>query len=299
MSIRFTCSQCGKHFTVEEEYAGKRGRCPCGNQIHIPETTQNGRGQGKGDSITCNNAKSNATPRIRLYVYAILLCMVIAVCARFTRSIIAPKNTRSETDLDASVLSPPTDQSVGDHYEAKVSSLSENKRSETELDASESSPTTDQRIGDHDEAKVLNSAWALFVTNSTFVSKCYRRGADGTQMSGEDLINMMYSRSANKGYSSMCSVKTSFTISDVVNAVGPYNLAGTLDIIIPTVRGGQIDLESPREKTTYNDYRWNYFSLRTGKDSDKVTGLCLECGELSKILPSGAKLTEAARNFLE
>ena len=40
MWIRFTCSKCGKHFKVDERSAGKKGRCPCGNNIHIPEGKQ-------------------------------------------------------------------------------------------------------------------------------------------------------------------------------------------------------------------------------------------------------------------
>jgi len=37
MWIRFICSKCGKRFKVDERSAGKKGRCPCGNHIHIPE----------------------------------------------------------------------------------------------------------------------------------------------------------------------------------------------------------------------------------------------------------------------
>ena len=34
--IKFSCSKCGEHFSVEDDKGGKRGRCPCGNIIDIP-----------------------------------------------------------------------------------------------------------------------------------------------------------------------------------------------------------------------------------------------------------------------
>lgn len=35
--IKFACSKCGKHITVKDEYAGRRGKCPgCGEAVKVP-----------------------------------------------------------------------------------------------------------------------------------------------------------------------------------------------------------------------------------------------------------------------
>ncbi len=35
--IEFRCDTCGRHHAVKDDYAGKRGKCPCGNVIAVPE----------------------------------------------------------------------------------------------------------------------------------------------------------------------------------------------------------------------------------------------------------------------
>jgi DNA-directed RNA polymerase subunit RPC12/RpoP len=50
--IRFNCLKCGKSFTVKEEMAGKKGKCPCGATLTIP-TDQIF--EKKTDTITLQN----------------------------------------------------------------------------------------------------------------------------------------------------------------------------------------------------------------------------------------------------
>lgn len=38
MSVSFTCPGCGKHYTVRDELAGKRVKCKCGENLHIPSS---------------------------------------------------------------------------------------------------------------------------------------------------------------------------------------------------------------------------------------------------------------------
>ncbi len=37
MSIHFACPSCGRPFTVSEEKAGQKGKCPCGEAIRVPD----------------------------------------------------------------------------------------------------------------------------------------------------------------------------------------------------------------------------------------------------------------------
>ena len=36
MSIRFTCTQCNKRFSLKDSLAGKKGKCSCGAVIRVP-----------------------------------------------------------------------------------------------------------------------------------------------------------------------------------------------------------------------------------------------------------------------
>ena len=40
MSINFGCPECGKTFSVKEQYAGRKAKCPCGNKFNIPTETE-------------------------------------------------------------------------------------------------------------------------------------------------------------------------------------------------------------------------------------------------------------------
>ena len=39
MAIKFRCPQCNKAFSVKDEYVGKKGKCPCGAKITVPEVS--------------------------------------------------------------------------------------------------------------------------------------------------------------------------------------------------------------------------------------------------------------------
>jgi dienelactone hydrolase len=44
MSISFTCSQCGRSYTVDDAFAGRKVRCkPCGAEMRIPSPSSSGR----------------------------------------------------------------------------------------------------------------------------------------------------------------------------------------------------------------------------------------------------------------
>ena len=39
MTIKFSCPECGKSFSVNDESSGKKAKCPCGARIVVPDAT--------------------------------------------------------------------------------------------------------------------------------------------------------------------------------------------------------------------------------------------------------------------
>ena len=249
MSIKFTCSQCGKHFKVEEKFSGKSGRCPCGNQIRIPIVTQKRQERSKGDDTSYNHVKGDTANRNRLYVYVILLCIVTGAIGVSMFTIFRSKDKEDGVPIASNALS--------------VTSSDSNEI--------------------QDSANMTSDAWALFLTNDAFVSKCYYDSSKETRERGKEVINWMYDSVKDfENVNMMCPIEASFTIKDVVSEVGIYER--TLEdhiLLVPC-----------------NNYYWKYFTLTTKVNSDIVTYLQIDCYALGKILPAGVKLTEAAENYL-
>jgi hypothetical protein len=252
MSIKFTCSQCGKHFKVEEKFSGKSGRCPCGNQIRIPIITQNRQEQSKSDDMTYNHVKGDTANRNRLYVYATLLCIVTGAIGVSMFTILRSKDKEGGVPITSNALS--------------VISIDSNEI--------------------QDSANVTSDAWALFLTNDAFVSKCYCESSNGKTIArGKEAINWMYDSVKNyENVNMMCPIEASFTIKDVVSEVGIYK-------------------RTPEKNDKYfklfgDNYYWKYFMLTTKVNSNIVAYLQIDFYALGKILPPGVKLTEAAENYL-
>ncbi len=86
--IRFSCPQCGKHFKVDERLAGKKGRCPCGNHIRLPDTLQMHDTIGRSKSsettsrhcwISNSESRSDAVVRVVAMLFAVLFVVYIVV----------------------------------------------------------------------------------------------------------------------------------------------------------------------------------------------------------------------------
>ena len=202
--IRFTCSQCGKHFKVEEGFAGKKGRCPCGNYIDIPESIQDGQIQSNIDDIPENHAYGSAKSRNRLYVYVILLCIVVGALGILILTVSGSKDKRDIGGIESGALSHVTDNSSDRKSKNNASS----------------------------------NDWALFVTNNRFISQCYGEENNiytgKTIKYGEDAINSAYDVCTELDLDFVIlPIKESFTIAEVVSEIGQYKWLNESTILPP------------------------------------------------------------------
>jgi len=135
-------------------------------------------------------------------------------------------------------------------------------------------------------ADATSDAWAMFLTNDAFVSKCYCDSSDGKTIArGKEAINWMYDSVKDlENVGMMCAVEASFTIKDVVSEVGIYKRTPEKNDIYLALYG--------------DHYYWKHFMLTTKVNSDIVAYLQIDFYALGKILPPEVKLTEAAENYL-
>ena len=204
--IRFTCSQCGKRFKVEEGFAGKKGRCICGNHIDIPESTQDEQEQSKIEDIPENHSYGKAKSRNRIFVYIILLCIVVGILGILILTVSRSKDERNRDGIESGDLS-------------NVAGNSTDRQNET---------------------KASSNAWALFVTNDRFISQCYGEENNiytgKTIKYGEDVINSAYKTCTELNIDFVIvPIKESFTIAEVVSEIGQYRWLNNSTTLPPDI----------------------------------------------------------------
>jgi hypothetical protein len=204
--IRFTCSQCGKHLKVEERFAGKKGRCTCGNHIDIPEITQEEQEQSKIDDKPENHTYGKTKSRNIKFVYIILLCIVVGVLGILILTVSGSKDENERDEIESDVVSHVTSNSTDRQNEANASS----------------------------------NAWALFVTNNRFISQCYGEENNiytgKTIKYGEDIINSAYDTCTELEIDFVIlPIKESFTIAEVVSEIGQYRLLNKSTTLPPDI----------------------------------------------------------------
>ena len=254
--IRFTCSQCGKSFKVEERFAGKKGRCPCGNNIDIPESALDEQEQNKIDDTPENHTNGKTKSRNRIFVYIVLLCIVTGALGILILTVSRSKDEKDRDGIESGALS-------------NVTSNSTDRQNET-------NPSS--------------NAWALFVINNRFISQCYSEinniNTGITIKYGEDAVNSAYDECTKWDLDGIIlPIKESFTIAEVVSEIGQYKSLNKSTIMPPDIFKS-------------NEYHWEHFYLYTKENDDKVMKIFLFTKEISRLLPPGVKLTEAAKTYL-
>ena len=89
MPISMTCSHCGAHTTVADQYAGQSGPCSrCGQTVTVPFPPKPGGGMGTGTAVAAGTAAAGIGVVLVIVIVGVLLALL--VCGGILAALLLP-----------------------------------------------------------------------------------------------------------------------------------------------------------------------------------------------------------------